>query len=148
MTIRLASAADLPSITRVRTAVRENHLSIEAMAARGITHETIAADMALGHLGAWVAEDNGKIVAFAMANHTSGKLWALFTDPAYEGRSYGSALLHTAEDSLRSKGCTVAELDTARGSRAEGFYRRRGWVDVSQADGDPDEVYLQKALRV
>lgn len=146
MTIRLASAADLPAITRVRTAVRENHLSVEAMAARGITHETISADMALGHLGAWVAEDGGEIVAFAMANYTSAKLWALFTDPQNEGRGYGSALLRAAEEWLRGKGCAVAELDTARGSRAEGFYRRRGWSDASHPDGDPDDVYLQKAL--
>ncbi len=40
--IRAGRIADLPEITRIRTAVTENHLSVDQMAERGITHDQIA----------------------------------------------------------------------------------------------------------
>ncbi len=62
--IREGRTADMSQITHVRTSVRENHLSVEQMAERGITLEGIVADLAAGHLGCWVAEDEGRVVAF------------------------------------------------------------------------------------
>jgi hypothetical protein len=43
--IRRGAVIDLPQITKVRTSVRENHMSVEDLDARGITHETIASRM-------------------------------------------------------------------------------------------------------
>lgn len=54
--IREGRASDMPGITHVRTAVRENHLSNEQMAERGITQEGVAAEIEAGHLGCWIAE--------------------------------------------------------------------------------------------
>lgn len=55
--IRRARIEDLPAITQVRTSVRKNHLSVEQMAARGITEATVAAAMVSGELVAWVNEE-------------------------------------------------------------------------------------------
>jgi len=44
--IRAGTAADLPGVVTVRTAVRENHLPVEQMAVIGITRQSIAARMA------------------------------------------------------------------------------------------------------
>ena len=65
--IREGAIADLPEITRIRTSVAENHLSVEQMAEIGITHDSIAAEMAAGDLGCWVAVDGAAITGFAMA---------------------------------------------------------------------------------
>src|SRR5437773_9771324 len=44
--IRKARPEDLPAITQVRISVTENHLSVEQMAERGITPESVIAEMA------------------------------------------------------------------------------------------------------
>jgi GNAT superfamily N-acetyltransferase len=144
--IREATLADVPAIFHVRTSVRENHLSVEQMAARGITHESVGSDMAAGHLGAWIAEIIGQIVAFGIADRRDGKVWALFTLPEFEGRGLGTALLVTCEDWLREQGLPRATLDTARDSSAHGFYLRRGYHEYQVRQGDPLDVYLCKAL--
>ena len=44
----------MAEITRLRTSVKENHLSVEEMAERGITPAGILADLRTGDLGGWV----------------------------------------------------------------------------------------------
>ena len=144
--IREGLPADLPAMTAVRTSVRENHMSVEQMRARGITPEKTLADMASGELGCWVAEQHGQIVAFAMADRRGGRLWALFTHLGHEGRGHGTALLDRAENWLRQQSLARAELDTARNSTAHRFYLRRGWREITGKADDPEDVVLEKAL--
>ena len=59
--IREGAIADLPEITRIRTSVVDNHLSVDQMAEIGITLDSIAAEMTSGHLGCWVAMDGAAI---------------------------------------------------------------------------------------
>jgi GNAT superfamily N-acetyltransferase len=141
--LREARVEDLPEITRIRTSVRENHLSIEGMAALGITHETTAARMRSGELGSWVATLDGQIAAFAMADKTTGNLWALFTDPEHEAKGCGAALLTTCENWLKEQGHATAILDTARNGKAVTFYAKRGWMEY---DRDEHEVFMKKQL--
>ena len=61
--IRVATEADVPAIFEVRTSVRENHLSLEGLAARGITPASVA-EMIRTTMRAWVAEVDGEVVAF------------------------------------------------------------------------------------
>jgi GNAT superfamily N-acetyltransferase len=140
---REARVEDLPEITRIRTSVRENHLSVEDLASRGITHETTSARMNSGELGSWVATLNGDIVAFAFADKTNGNLWALFTDPAHEGKGCGSALLSKCENWLKDQGLAVAVLDTAKNSKAAMFYAKRGWNEYR---ADEYEIFMRKQL--
>ncbi len=144
--IREGLASDIPGITHVRTAVRENHLSVEQMADRGITQQGTIAELEAGHLGCWIAEDQGRIVAFSMADRRTGNIFALFTLPGFEGRGYGSALLACCEDDLRARGFSDALLDTAPDTIAYRFYLRRGWREYKKPDGNPLDAYLTKSL--
>lgn len=142
--IRVARPEDMPAMTAIRISVTENHMSIAQMAERGITAEATLAEMAAGDLGAWVAEDAGGIVAFAMADRRDASLFALFTKPGCEGRGHGSALLTAAEAWLGERGYKEAWLTTASDSRAANFYVRKGWRATDE--GDPGDTLFRKAL--
>ena len=89
---REAIAGDLPAISRVRTSVRENHLSAEQLRDRGITNESVAASFLADSKG-WVAVHGQDIVAFAIADRADRSIFALFVLPDYEGRGLGSRLI-------------------------------------------------------
>lgn len=141
--IRPARKDDMADITRIRTSVRENHLSVEEMAGRGITPEIILSAIDAGTLAAWVMESGNEIVAFVMADLLTGRVFALFTDPSHQGKGHGSALLSVAEHFLLERGQTTAILDTGEGTGAEGFYLRRGYEITQVEDGD---VHMRKSL--
>lgn len=135
--LRRALPADIPALFKVRTSVRENHLSMEALAQLNITFETLPSLLAGAGRG-WVIECNRKIVAFAMANATEKTIFALFVLPDYEGRGLGRLLMKQAEQWLWSQGCQAIWLLTDRNPqvRANGFYRQLGWQDDGvQANG-------------
>jgi GNAT superfamily N-acetyltransferase len=141
--LREARIEDLPAITIIRTSVRENHLSVEQLAERGITEETIAARMRSSKLGAWVTTIDTEITAFAMTDKTTGNLFALFTHPDHEGKGCGDMLLKRSEEWLKQQGVKRMILDTAQKSKAVAFYTRRGWVEYDQ---DEYEVWMEKTL--
>jgi GNAT superfamily N-acetyltransferase len=121
MTPRLANPNDIPAMHEVRCAVRENTLSnpnriteadyVAAMDARGRT---------------WVVECDQRIAAFATA-YRDGSIWALFVRPHFEGRGFGNALHEVMLGWLWSLGHNRLSLSTEAGTRAETFYRARGW---------------------
>lgn len=141
--IRPGRAADLPAMTRIRTAVAENHLSVEQMAEMGITHDSITAEMNDGHLGCWVALEGDSMAGFSMADRRDGSIFALFMDAACEGKGHGTALLAACEDWLRQNGHAEARLTTERSSRAFAFYLRRGWRET---DETPEHVATDAVL--
>lgn len=147
--IRAGVIADLPEITRIRTAVTENHLSVEGMAALGITQDSIAADLRDGHLACWVAMEGDAIAGFSMADRRDGSIFALFMDSKHEGKGHGSALLAACEDWLRQQGHAEARLSTERDSRAFRFYLKRGWreSDIGNAHTGED-ANLTKPLSI
>lgn len=144
--IRAIEERDLPAIVRVRTSVRENHLSVEAMAQLGITPQSVWSELQSGELGGFLAENHGDIAAFSMARHSDGSIFALFTQPEFEGRGYGSALLAEALMWLRRQGHREVWLSTGRGTRAEAFYRRRGWTGDEASQVHPEDVVLRRKL--
>jgi ribosomal protein S18 acetylase RimI-like enzyme len=135
-TLREATAADLPGITRVRTSVRENLLTVEQLRARGVTEASVAASF-LADAKGWVAEQAGEVIAFAIADRASRSIFALFVLPDWEGRGLGSRLLDLALHGLRVNGARGVWLSTAPDTKAAGFYERRGWVATGgEASGD------------
>ena len=144
--IRKARPEDLPAITQVRISVTENYLSVEQMAERGVTPESVIAEMAAGDLGAWICEAKGEIVAFSMADRRDASIFALFTKPGCEGRGYGSQLLAEAETWLAAFGHREFWLSTARGSRAEKFYARKGWMPADETAEAPDDIIFRKKI--
>jgi GNAT superfamily N-acetyltransferase len=125
--LRTATVADMPGISRVRTSVRENLSTVEQLRERGITNESVAASFLADSKG-WVAEHDGEIVAFAIADRASRSIFALFVLPCWENRCLGSRLLDTALRWLHENGATVVWLTTGPETKAAGFYERRGWV--------------------
>jgi GNAT superfamily N-acetyltransferase len=131
--LRAATAADLPGISRVRTSVRENLATIEQLRERGITNESVAASFLADSRG-WVAEHDGEIVAFAIADRANRSIFALFVLPDWEDRGLGSRLLELALGWLHENGATVVWLTTDPETKAAGFYERRGWVATGREE--------------
>jgi len=129
---REASAADMPGISHVRLSVNENALSAEQLAGRGITNARVAASL-LTHRKGWVAEQDGRIVAFSMADRADWSIFALFVLPGYEQRGLGSRLLDLALGWLWDNGAARVWLSTGPETPASRFYEKRGWTCTSNA---------------
>ena len=121
MRLRPATLADLPRIHEVRHGTAENRLS----------DPTLVSDAEV----AWymdeaiflVSEADDRIQGFTCANPQTGYLWALFVIDGAQGRGHGTALLAAAMSRLREAGHRQAFLSTGVGTRAESFYRSKGW---------------------
>jgi GNAT superfamily N-acetyltransferase len=124
---REATAADMPGISTVRLSVKENAAMPESPARRGITNESVAASFAAASKG-WVAERDGEIIAFSIADRRSRSIFALFVLPGHEGRGLGTRLLKYAEKWLWDDGAEPLWLTTDPQSRAARYYERRGWI--------------------
>lgn len=81
--IRQAKASDAIAMHRVRMSVQENRLI-----STRISDDDYAAAVEESGRG-WVIELGESVVAFAVGNAVNGSIWALFVDPAHEGRGYG-----------------------------------------------------------
>jgi GNAT superfamily N-acetyltransferase len=119
--VRAATPADLPRIHQVRHGTAENRLSDPAL----VTDAEVAWYMDEAIF--LVSEDAAGVQGFACANHQTGLVWALFVIDAAQGQGHGTALLDAAVAGLRQAGNAQAFLWTGRGTKAEGFYRAKGW---------------------
>jgi len=108
-------------------------MSVEALARVGITPDSVTA-MLSGNGRAWVAEEDGRIVAFSMADACEATVFAMFVQPGHEGKGLGRRLMTEAEQWLFSQNCDEIWLLTA--GRARGFYQHLGWRNEGiQEDG-------------
>lgn len=138
--VRSAVAEDVPSMHRIRLAVRENQLS---------DPDRISEDDYLPFVNAgsaWVAATEPGLVGFAALDASEASVWALFVDPEAEGVGIGRALhermLNWASDHRLER----LSLTTTPGTRADRFYRRNGWQEVGHMEGH--EVRLERLLEV
>jgi GNAT superfamily N-acetyltransferase len=129
LALRRATAADIPAMSRIRLAVRENALSNPAR----IT-EAMYRDYLDERGRGWVAEEHGEIIGFAYADRADASIWALFVDPAREGRGAGQRLLRLATDWLFEIGNPELRLGTAANTRADRFYAAQGWTREDMRD--------------
>ncbi len=123
--LRGAAVGDIAAMHVARCAVRENRLSRPDR----ITAEDYRAMLERDGRG-WVAEVDGRIVGFAVADLCRFNVWALFVDPDHERCGIGRAL-HDVMMTwfFEQPGVESVWLTTAPGTRAEEFYRRSGWSD-------------------
>jgi len=144
--LRKADLPDVPTLFAIRTAVRENHMTMAELASAGVTPDTVADLLRSDDAAAWIGLWDGEPSGFAMARADVGDLFALFVLPAMEGRGLGSLLLSTAENWLASRGIETAWLLTGGGPglKAAEFYASRGW---KAAGREPDgQVRFTKSL--
>lgn len=125
--IRDATIDDVPELERIRGLVRENRLSTPIPRER-----LLAAIETRGRC--WVAISGKKIVGFSAADLQDSCIWALFLLPHWEGQGLGRALLERAVEWLAQRGCSTIWLNTAAGTRAEGFYEHLGWKRAGFTD--------------
>ncbi|TGE23200.1 GNAT family N-acetyltransferase [Hymenobacter metallicola] len=127
MLIREAQLSDIPQLMQVRLAVRENRLSDPAR---------VPAEAYVDYLTrrgrGWVAEEAGRIVGFAIADVQDHSVWALFLDPDYEGQGIGKTLHDQLLTWYFQQTTHPIWLSTGPGTRAEEFYRRRGWRETGR----------------
>lgn len=131
ITFREAVGKDMPGISRVRFAVRENILTPEQLRARGITEESVAASFLTTSKG-WVALRGEEIVGFSIADREERTVFALFVHPDHEAQGIGSRLFDLAVAWLRTHGTERIWLTTGQDTRAARFYERRGWIKTGE----------------
>jgi GNAT superfamily N-acetyltransferase len=129
--VRLAEEADIPAMHRIRLAVRENRLADPA-AVRPDDYRAMIGRDGRG----WVAEVDGRIAGFAIADLRRGNVWALFVDPGTEGRGVGRRLHDAMMDWFFDAGAPLVWLSTDPGTRAEAFYRAAGWRYAGEERGE------------
>jgi GNAT superfamily N-acetyltransferase len=134
--VRPIASDDVDALFEVRTRTRENTYTLEQLHRLGITPESVRAKLATT-LNGWLCADGERVVAFAMADRSTGELWVIAVLPEYEGKGIGGALMRSAEAWLWASGCERAWLttDVDQSLRAYGFYRHLGWTDWRIDDG-------------
>jgi GNAT superfamily N-acetyltransferase len=138
MIVREASTADIPQIQIVRHAVKENILSNPALVTDADC-ETYITQRGKG----WVCEINNRIVGFAIADLQDDNIWALFLDPAYEGKGIGRTLHSAMLNWYFEQGKKSVWLSTAPGTRAEQFYHKAGWTATGFTSGGEVKFEMQ-----
>ena len=138
LTLRQATVADIPAMSRIRLAVKENALSNPARITDAMYRDYLDAQ---GR--GWVAERAGEIIGFAYADRTDASIWALFVDPACEGLGAGKQLLRLAVAWLFELGFDAVHLGTAAHTRADRFYAAQGWT----REGMRDDIEVGYRLR-
>lgn len=119
---RVARVEDIPEMTLIRNAVRENALVNTVI----VADDYVQAMTVDGR--AWVCEVDGTVVGFSCGRLVQGDIWALFIRESYEGRGIGSALMELVETWMFEQGAESIWLCTEPGTRAQRLYERRGWV--------------------
>ena len=138
MHIRVATEADIAGMHRIRLSVRENRLSDPA-AIQPDDYRPMLNERGRG----WVAELDGELAGFAIADRLRANIWGLFVAPQCEARGVGRALHEAMLDWLFSTGVEEAWLGTEPGTRAERFYVASGWRYVDTRRGEA--IYAMSA---
>lgn len=133
--LRLATPADVEALFAVRTAVRDNPLTVEQLAELGITPQTVAAALAAEACG-WVLVVDDAVVGFSMVDLEHGELFALFVRPEWQGHGFGHRLLAAAEAALFRRHALIWLVTDGRPAvRANAFYLAHGWHRVASLEG-------------
>lgn len=131
MIFREAAIADIPQLSKIRLAVKENILSNPDL----VPYEDYIEFMTQRGKG-WVCEIDNKIVGFSIVDLTDNNIWALFIDPDFEKKGIGSQLHIMMLDWYFKQTKANVWLGTAPKSRAESFYRKAGWKEIGMHGKD------------
>jgi len=151
--ITIATAEDIRGMMTVR---HDTWIATYPNVEHGITKEDLEGKLKEMHTGeearwkeriandpscrAWVAKDNGYVVAFASVQkmEEENKIWSLYVLPRYHGKGIGHRLMTTALAWLgNDKPITVSVA--AYNTNAIGFYVSFGFTPRGKAD-DPTGI--------
>ncbi|MDF2176810.1 GNAT family N-acetyltransferase [Aliiglaciecola sp. CAU 1673] len=137
--VRQATRQDIPAMSAIRMAVKENQLSDPNKVTMQM-YEDYLEKLGRG----WVCEVDGLVVGFAYLNLTDDSVWALFVSPQYEGRGVGRQLMDTLLAYSRDNNIGGLSLSTGANTRADAFYQAQGWQRGDMLDDG--EVCFSLAL--
>lgn len=140
---RPATAEDALACVTLRGLTRENAISVEQLAAMGVTVESWAAAVASGALPGYVCiDDEAAIVGYGFGDKASGEVVVLALLPSFEGRGIAKQLLNLVVEVLIEAGHQRLFLGCSSDPavRSYSFYRRQGWVSTGRFDDNGDEV--------
>lgn len=139
MLYRPAHPADIPALTEIRFAVRENVLRNRAL----VTEADYLAYLTQRGRG-WVAETADRVVGFAIADAQEHSVWALFVHPDFDRLGIGRTLHQLMLDWYFAQTDHAIWLSTSPGTRAEEFYHRQGWKATGRTSSGEVRFELTK----
>ena len=125
MIFREATILDIPQIQIVRNSVKENTLSDPALVS-----DKDCEDFLTRRGKGWVCEISNRITGFVIADLEEHNIWALFVHPEFEKLGIGKKLHDLMLAWYFSQTQHTVWLGTAPGTRAEGFYKNEGWIQI------------------
>jgi GNAT superfamily N-acetyltransferase len=128
---REAGIEDIEGLHRVRMSVKENILHTPSL----VTTDDYIKFLTEEGRG-WLCELNEEINGFAIVDHKSKNVWALFVDPVFEHRGIGKSLHRMMLDWYFENYIETIWLSTAAGTRAERFYQKAGWKETGMLNGE------------
>ena len=124
MIYREAEIKDIHQMHVVRNSVKENVLSNPDLITTR-DYEDYLTNRGKG----FVCEINNEIVGFSIVDLADKNVWALFINPAYEGKGIGKELHDLILTWYFNQTTETIWLGTEPKSRAEVFYRKNGWKE-------------------
>lgn len=136
MIFREATIDDIDNCMIVRMAVKENVLHNPALVPRKdyIDYLTIFGK-------GWVCEIDNRIVGFSIVGLAQQNVWALFVLPEFEGKGIGGKLHDIMINWYFVQTNEKIWLGTEQKTRAELFYKKKGWTVVGIHE--PDETRFE-----
>lgn len=131
MIFREATIEDIDNYMLVRMAVKENVLNNPALVPR---EDNV--DYLTKYGKGWVCEIDKKIVGFSIVGLIQRNVWALFVLPEFEGKGIGRKLHDIMIDWYFEQTNEKIWLGTEQNTKAELFYKNRGWTAVGMHGDD------------
>ena len=126
------SAEDLQSLRKARRSDLRRCFAIRESASENRLHDPLERFLEIGCASVdsgscWVWEEAGRVEGFAAYDPQSATIEVLYVHSDAQGHGIGGALLQQCCADLKALGFGRAFLSTTPGTRAQSFYRRRGW---------------------
>ena len=142
ITYRPAVPEDTARCIAIRGKTRENAISAEQLAAKGITLESWAQDIRSGNLWGLVGLADQVMVGYCFGDRLTGEIVVLALLPDWEASGIGKRLLLGVIGILQGDGFERLHLGCSSDpeSRSYGFYRHLGWRSTGELDAAQDEL--------
>lgn len=126
---------------KVRNSVKENRLTDPLVFTEELVHNYIT-ERGMG----WICEDDSELVAFGIVDMIDDNIWALFVNPETEGYGIDSAMHDLLLKWFFAAKAGPLWLGTNPDTRAEEFYKNKGWVRTEVQDNRELRFEMTRAI--